>query len=143
MEGNARGSREEQRGLRGLRQPAPLTLLPIVAAGFGALMFLPFGTIGLVGSVASLLALVAFAPVNAALLRLRFTCQAEERPFRVPLDLGRVPVLAALGLLVVVLLMTQFEVRAYGIAAAALALAFVVQAVPWASTADGGQRERE
>ena len=103
----------------------------IVAAGFGALMFLPFGTIGLVGSVASLLALVAFASVNAALLRLRFTCQAEERPFRVPLDLGRVPVLAALGLLVVVLLMTQFEVRAYGIAAAAVAIAFVVQAVPW------------
>ena len=115
----------------------------IVVAGLGALMFLPLGTIGLVGSVASLLALVAFASVNAVLVRLRFTRPEEERPFRVPLQLGRVPVLAAIGLFVVVVLMMQFEVRAYGIVAVALALAFVVQAVPWTRAADGGQRERE
>lgn len=103
----------------------------IVVAGLGALTFLPFGGIGLVGSVASMLALVAFASVNAALIRLRYTQPEMERPFRAPLDLRRMPVLAAFGLVVVVVLLTRFEVRTYGIAAAALALAFVAQAVPW------------
>ena len=53
------------------------------------------------------------------------------RPFRVPLPLGRAPVPAMLGLGVVVLLLAGFEPPVYGIAGAALALAFVVQALPW------------
>lgn len=115
----------------------------IVLAGLGALVFLPLGGVGLMGSVASLLALVAFASVNAALVRLRFTRPQVERPFRVPLHLGRVPVLTALGLLVVVLLLTQFELRAYSIAAAALAIAFLVQAVPWTRGEAGTCIDRE
>jgi basic amino acid/polyamine antiporter, APA family len=103
----------------------------ILLVGVSTLVFLPLGGVGLIGSVASLLALVAFASVNAALVRLRFTRPEAERPFRVPLHLGRWPLLTTLGLLVIVPLLTQFEVRAYGIAAAALVLAFVVQAVPW------------
>jgi amino acid transporter len=103
----------------------------ILLVGVGALVFLPLGGVGLVGSVASLLALVAFASVNAALLRLRFTRPEAERPFRVPLQVGRWPVLAVLGLLVVVLLLTQFEGRAYGITTTALTIAFIVQAMPW------------
>ena len=103
----------------------------IAAVGLGALLILPLGGIGVVGSVASLLALVAFASVNASLVRLRFTRPELERPFRVPLVLGRLPVLATSGLLVVVVLLTQFEVSTYGIAIAALVIAFVVQAVPW------------
>jgi amino acid transporter len=113
--------------LRGRKSPAAALLL----AGAGALLFLPLGGVELVGSVASMLALVAFACVNAALVSLRFTRPEMERPFRVPLQLGRVPMLAAGGLPVVGLLLTQFAVRAYAIAAAALLVAFVVQAVPW------------
>jgi amino acid transporter len=103
----------------------------ILMAGLGAMAFLPLGGIGLVGSVASLLALVTFASVNAALVRLRFTRPRATRPFRVPLAVGRLPVLTVLALLVVLLLLTQFERRAYGIAAVALAAALVVQAIPW------------
>ena len=51
--------------------------------------------------------------------------------YDVPLHVGRWPVLAVLGLLIVVRLLTQFEVRAYGIPATALTIAFVVQAMPW------------
>ena len=120
------------------KTPAPAILL----AGLGALVFLPLGGVGLVGSVASLLALVAFASVNAALVRLRFTRPEEERPFRVPLDLGRVPVLPAFGLLVVALLLTQFEARAYGIAAAALAISFVMQVVRWTPAEKHEKSER-
>jgi amino acid transporter len=115
------------RTLRGRKTPAAALLV----AGAGALLFLPLGGVGLVGSVASMLALVAFACVNAALVRLRCTRPAAERPFRVPLELGHVPVLTVVGLFVVALLLTQFAIRTYAIAAAALVVAFVVQAVPW------------
>jgi APA family basic amino acid/polyamine antiporter len=113
--------------LAGRKTPAAAILLVTV----GALCFLPLGDVGLMGSLASLLALVTFTAVNAALVRLRFTLPNQERPFRVPLPLGRVPLPTALGLLVVLLVLTRFEPPAYGIAAMMLAVAFVGQAIPW------------
>ena len=107
----------------------------ILVAGAGALAFLPLGRIALVGGVASLLALLAFAAVNAAVMRLRFTRARDIRPFRVPLSLGGVPIPAVAGLLVVAVLMAQFEAATYGVAAVALAIAFVLQAIPWGGTA--------
>ena len=83
------------------------------------------------GSIASLLALVTFASVNAALVRLRFTHPETKRPFVVPLPLRRVPIPTLLGLFVVVLLLTGFQPVVYGIAVAVLVIAFIVQAVPW------------
>ncbi len=111
----------------------------ILVAGLGALLFLPMGGVGLVGSVASALALVAFASVNAALLRLRYTLPQAERPFIVPLRIGRVALPAALGLVTVGLLLTRFEMRVYVVAAAALAIAFVMQALPWSRSRSGAK----
>lgn len=105
-----------------LRQtPAPALIL----AGIGALCFLPLGGIGLIGSVASLLALVTFALVNAALIQLRRRQPDVERPFRVPLTVGRLPILTVLGLIVVVVLLTQFTFRAYAVALGAFVIAIV------------------
>ena len=87
------------------------------------------------GSIASLLALITFAAVNAALVRLRFTQPEATRPFRVPLSLGAAPVPALLGLVVVVLLMAGFEPLTYGAAGTALALAVAIQAIPWTRAA--------
>lgn len=105
--------------------------LAILLVAVGTLVCLPLGGVGLVGSIASLLALVAFAAVNAAVVRLRFIHPEATRPFRVPLPLGRVPVPAVLGLGVVVFLLAGFAPLVYGIAGAALVIAFVVQALPW------------
>lgn len=114
----------------------------ILFAGAVTLVFLPLGRVGLVGSVASLLALIAFASVNAAVLFLRIRQAGAERPFRVPLTLGRVPIPSVLGLLVVLLLLTQLEGKAYLVAAAALAIAFVIQAIPWKRSKVAEQQER-
>ncbi len=111
------------------RRKTPAAAILLVAVG--ALLCLPLGGVELVGSIASLLALVTFASVNAALVRLRFTHPETTRPFRVPLPLRRVPVPTLLGLFVVVLLLTGFQPLVYGIAVAALVLAFIVQAIPW------------
>ena len=109
------------------KTPAAAILLVVV----GALLCLPLGGVGLVGSIASLLALVTFASVNAALVRLRFTHPETKRPFRVPWPVRRVPLPTALGLVVVVVLLTRFAPLVYGIAGAALVFAYIVQAVPW------------
>jgi hypothetical protein len=93
----------------------------------------------LLGSVASLLALVAFAAVNLALLRLRRTRPEQARPFRVSLTLRGVPVLPTLGLLVVVLLVTRFAPRVYGITGTVLILAFLVHAMPWTGASGFGR----
>ena len=47
--------------------------------------------------------------------------------------------LARLGPLVVLLVLTRFEPRVYGIAAVMLVLAFVVQAIPWRQATDRGE----
>lgn len=114
----------------------------ILFTGAITLAFLPLGRVGLVGSVASLLALIAFASVNAAVLRLRFREADVERPFRVPLTLGRIPILSAIGLVVVLVLLTQLEAKAYLVAAAALVLAFVIQAIPWKRSKPAEQQEQ-
>jgi amino acid transporter len=115
------------RTLPRLRTPGVALLLVACAA----LVCLPLGSVALVGSVASLLALLAFAAVNAALVRLRFTQPEAARPFRVPLAIGRVPVPAAIGLLITLLLLTRFPAWASAVAGLALVLAGLVQAVPW------------
>lgn len=111
------------------RRKTPAVAILLVAVG--ALLCLPLGGVGLVGSIASLLALVTFASVNAALVRLRFTHPETKRPFRVPWPLRRVPLPTALGLVVVLVLLTRFAPLVYGIAGAALVFAYIVQAVPW------------
>jgi APA family basic amino acid/polyamine antiporter len=123
--------------LAGRKTPAAAVLLVMV----GALVCLPLGGVGLVGSVASLLALVTFAAVNAALVRLRLTLPDQQRPFRVPWPLRRVPLPTAFGLVVVMVLLTQFAPLVYGIAGVALVLAYIVQAVPWnQGLVSGGSR---
>ncbi|MCD6032419.1 MAG: potE [Thermomicrobiales bacterium] len=123
------------RTLAARQTPAAAT----VFAGGVALAFLPLGGVGFVGSVASLLALLAFAAVNAALVRLRFTRPEAARPFRVPLQIGRLPVLVVLGLMMVVLLFAQFEAPVYGLAVVALILALIVQAIPWRGRTTSGR----
>lgn len=113
--------------------PGGTPMPAILLVGVGAIACLPLGGVGAVGSLASLLALVTFAAVNAAVVRLRFTQPAAERPFRVPLHVQRVPLPAAAGLLVVALLLSRFGLRTYLVAAVMLAAAFVVQLVPWAA----------
>ena len=62
-------------------------------------LFLPLGSIRLVGSLASFALLFVFALVNLALIRLRYSAPTANRPFRSPISIGRLPVLASLGVL--------------------------------------------
>ena len=68
----------------------------------GTLPFVFLDDIGVVAGLANVALLVVFGRVNAALLRLRFTKPDVDRPFRAPLNVGRVSLTAVGGLVSVV-----------------------------------------
>ena len=62
-----------------------------------AVALLPLGGVDAVAGFTSLAALLAFIVVNIAMIRLRFTKPDAVRAFRVPLAIGRVPIVPLLA----------------------------------------------
>jgi APA family basic amino acid/polyamine antiporter len=92
-----------------------------------AAVLLPIGSVKILAEMSSFSALVAFLSVNVVLIVLRYRLPRHKRPFRVPLAIGRLPVLPILAIGTIVMLLVHFEWRIYaagGIALAASALAF-------------------
>ena len=69
----------------------------VFLVGAAAVPFTLIGDVGEAAGLANVVLLVVFALVNAALLRLRFV-RPTDRGFRAPLNLGRLSVTAAVGL---------------------------------------------
>jgi APA family basic amino acid/polyamine antiporter len=96
-----------------------------------ACLLLPLGEVKIVASVSSFCVLLVFAAVQMAMIALRFLKPKTKRPFRVPLAIGRLPVLPLLSILITVALLTQFEPIVYliglGAMLAGLAIYFVHQ----------------
>ncbi len=78
-----------------------------------ALVLLPLGKVETVASVSALATLFAFIAVNVTLIRLRYIDADRERPFRVPLNIGQLPVLPVLGILLCTAFLFQFESTVY------------------------------
>jgi amino acid transporter len=87
-----------------------------------ALGLLPLGAVATTASVSSLASLLAFVAVNVSVVLLRRSAPRNARPFRVPLAIGRVPVLPVLGAAAGVGLMTQFEPVVYLVCGGAIAV---------------------
>lgn len=95
----------------------------------GACLLLPLGQVKTVASVSSFGVLLVFAGVQAALIALRFRAPDMERHFRVPLSIGRVPVLPVLGIAACLALLTRFEPVVYLIGGGVIAGGGAVYAV--------------
>jgi basic amino acid/polyamine antiporter, APA family len=112
--GMARGGdapRVFERLLPSRKTPAWATLA--VAIGAGCL--LPLGRVEILGSLASLTALAAFGVVQLCLVKLRLKSPGAERPFRIPVSIRNVPLVAIVGTLLTVLLILRFEPLAYAL----------------------------
>lgn len=72
--------------------------IAILAAAFGAVLFLFAGDIGFIANVTNFTIFVAFMIVNLSVILLRIRSPDEIRPFRVPGSIGRIPVLPLLGI---------------------------------------------
>ena len=91
------------------KAPWAATLVVGIAIG----VFLLFGEIKTVAGMSSLGALLVFIAINVSLIRLRFKAPDKERPFAVPLAIGKLPVLPVLSILICAALALQFSWTVY------------------------------
>ncbi|QED37183.1 amino acid permease [Antarcticibacterium arcticum] len=97
--------------------------LVVLAAVAG---FLLLGNIKLVAGMSSLGALLVFIAVNIALIVLRFKSPEEKRPFKVPLSIGKMPILPILAILISLALVIQYEWQVYAAFAGAIVVGVVL-----------------
>ena len=108
------------------------TRAPVVAIGIaavGAIGFACVGDLTLIASVTDFAVYFVFLAVNAAVIVLRHTAPDAPRPFRSPVTLGRVPVLAVLGSVAALAMVPQLEPSSLGLGAGLLAAGLVAYRV--------------
>ncbi len=103
--------------------------LATVAVGVAALGFALAGDVGFVAQVTNFAVFVAFAIVNASVIRLRLRQPERPRPFRLPLAVRGVPATAALGGAAALGLMLSLDAEAFAAGAVTLALGAVLSFV--------------
>jgi APA family basic amino acid/polyamine antiporter len=73
------------------------------------MVFVFLGDIKIVANLTSLAAFCTFAFVNLSLIWMRYTLPKEKRLFKVPLNIGKFPVLAFLGFVSSLVMIMQFK----------------------------------
>ena len=76
-----------------------------------SIVFLFFGKITVVANITSLSMFITFAAVNLSLIWLRYTMPKMKRAFKVPLNIGKFPLLAFFGTLICLFMITQFRLE--------------------------------
>ena len=76
-----------------------------------SILFIFAGDITFVANVDNFTLFVTFFIINAALIFLRYKEPGMDRPFRVPLNAGKFPILPLLGILACVFMLLQLEVK--------------------------------
>ena len=83
-------------------------LVALVAGGFVLV-----GEIKFVASLSSLGATLVFAAVNLSVIALRFTDPSMNRPFRIPVSIGRIPIFPVFGVAVSLMIASQYSIAVY------------------------------
>lgn len=105
----------------GVRTPArAIVICLIISVGFAL-----SGDLGLVAGATNFAIFIGFGAVNASLIVLRYTDPDTPRPFRVPLNIGRLPLLPLVALASVVFMMANLETNAILIGLGLFALGIV------------------
>ena len=73
----------------------------------------PIGNVKILAELSSFAALLAFLAVNLALIIVRYRLPDLPRPFRVPLTIGRMPLLPLAAIASIVLLLINFDWEIY------------------------------
>lgn len=88
------------------------TKTPFVAVSLVSVLsiaFVFYGGLEKLAEITSIGALASFAAVNLALIWLRITKPNAHRPFKVPINIGRFPVVSILGVLSTLFMISQFN----------------------------------
>ncbi len=81
----------------------------IIAVALLAIAFALIGDITFVAGATNFAIFITFAVVNAALIGLRYTDSKQKRPFKVPLNIGKFPVLALLGIITSIFMLFNLD----------------------------------
>ncbi len=81
----------------------------ITAVSLMAIAFALIGDITFVAETTNFAIFVTFAFINAALIGLRYTDAKQKRPFKVPLNIGKFPVLALLGIIASIFMLINLD----------------------------------
>ncbi|MGE0750315.1 MAG: APC family permease [Variibacter sp.] len=87
---------------------------------------LPAGSVKILAETSSFSALLAFVSVNAVLIVLRYQKPEHPRPFRVPLAIGRFPILPAAAIASIAILLVHFDWQIYLAGAVALGVSTLI-----------------
>jgi amino acid transporter len=107
-------------------------------AGVIAAAFLPIGELKMLAELSSLTALLAFLTVNLTVIVLRYRQPQARRPFKVPLTIGKLPVIPVLAIALVLMLLSFFEWRVHAIALGLLLAIGVVMMIQAGLRRHGG-----
>ncbi|NIM25147.1 MAG: amino acid permease [Nitrososphaeria archaeon] len=83
-----------------------VVLILVTAIGFSFI-----GDILIVANIVVFAVVVTFAMINLAVILLRYVKPDVERPYRVPVNIGRFPILPLFGLGATIYMATQFELQ--------------------------------
>jgi APA family basic amino acid/polyamine antiporter len=100
--------------------------IAVAVAGIFSILFLFFGNIDTIASITSLGAFITFAATNLSLIWLRYTRPKIPRPFKVPLSIGKFPVLPAIGVAICIFMIYQFQLIEIAIGIAIILLGIFV-----------------
>ncbi len=112
-----------------LRKVHPRTRTPwtsIVIVGIIAIMFLFLGNLEFLASATNYALFLSFIFINASVIILRYTSPDFKRPFKIPINIKRLPLLPVFGLITCIILLFQlkFSAIALGIVITIIGLIF-------------------
>ena len=87
-----------------------------------AAVLVPIGEVEMLAELSSFTALLAFLAVNVVLIVLRYRLPRHRRPFRVPLAIGRMPLIPLAAIGGIILLLLHFDPKIYAAGGVALLL---------------------
>jgi APA family basic amino acid/polyamine antiporter len=100
--------------------------MAVVVTMLLSMAFVLFGHLNLVASITDLGTFYIFIFVNAACIALRYKRPKAKRPFRVPINIGKFPVIPFLGLASSLILVSHLSMEAISIGLVAVLAGVVI-----------------
>jgi len=98
----------------------------ILVIVLGSIIFVLVGDITHVANITSAGALVIFLNMNLAVIWLRYTQPNARRPFRMPLNIGKYPMMAGMGVFISILMLMQLDISVLWVAALVVGIGVVM-----------------
>ena len=103
----------------------------IIMTSVLSLLFIFAGDIAFVANVANFTLFITFFEINAAMIVLRYKEPDVRRPFRVPVTIGKFPLIALLGMLFNIFMLLQLEAKVIFVGMALVFVGGLLSFVEW------------